>query len=164
MVVTGLTIRKITPADHEKVGAVGFASWAAGEAFEDCYRDPRVIAKVRHEFTVFPLETKGEIFAAEFDAEIVGWGAREGEPNYVSDLWVHPDHQGKGVGGALLLHLCELMTAEGLTTARIDTHAGNTRAIRFYKCCDFTTIWHGIEFSRSMGVPLEKVHMEKQLG
>lgn len=120
-----------------------------------------MIAKVRHEFTVFPLETKGEIFAAEFDAEIVDWGAREGEPNYVSDLWVHPDHQGKGVGGALLLHLCELMTAEGLTTARIDTHAGT---IRLYKRCGFTIIWHGIEFSRSMGVPLEKVHMEKQLG
>ncbi|MGG7581476.1 GNAT family N-acetyltransferase [Rhizobium sp. Nf11,1] len=164
MVVTGLTIRKMTSADHETVGAVGFAAWAAADAFDESYRDPAVIAKIRQEFTVFPRETKGEIFVAQLDAEIVGWIAREGQPNYISDLWVHPHHQGKGVGEALLSYLCELMTAEGLTTARIDTHARNLGAIRLYKRCGFTIIWHGIEFSRSMGVPLEKVHLEKQLG
>lgn len=164
MVVTDLTIRKIKPADHEAVGAVGFAAWAAGAAFEDSYRDPDVIAKVQHEFAVFPRETKGEIFVAELGGEIVGWGAREGKPNYISDLWVHPDHQGKGVGRALLLHFCELMTAEGLATARLDTHARNAGAIRLYERCGFTIIWHGIESSKSMGVPLEKVHMEKRLG
>ncbi|MBB4189890.1 hypothetical protein GGE45_002730 [Rhizobium aethiopicum] len=47
----------MTPADHETVGAVGFTAWAAGDAFEDSYRDPDVIAKVRQEFTVFPQET-----------------------------------------------------------------------------------------------------------
>ncbi|MDK4733837.1 GNAT family N-acetyltransferase [Rhizobium sp. CNPSo 3490] len=164
MVVTGLTIRKMTSADRETVGAVGFAAWAAADAFDENYRDPDVIAKVQHEFAVFPKDTKGEIFVAEIGGEIVGWGAREGEPNYVSDLWVNPDHQRKGVGEALLSYLCELMTAEGLTTARIDTHARNIGAIRLYKRCGFNIIWHGIEFSRSMGVPLEKVHLEKQLG
>ncbi|WP_406867025.1 GNAT family N-acetyltransferase [Rhizobium etli] len=82
----------------------------------------------------------------------------------MSDLWVHPNHQGTGVGEALLSYLCELMRAEGLTTARIDTHARNIGAIRLYKRCGFTIIWHGIEFSWSMGVPREKVHLEKQLG
>ncbi|SCB56885.1 ribosomal-protein-alanine N-acetyltransferase [Rhizobium aethiopicum] len=163
MVVTGLTIRRIAPADHEAVGVVGFAACAAADAFEDSYRDPEVIAKVQHEFAVFPHQAQAEIFVAELDAEIVGWGAREGEPNYMSDLWVHPDHQGKGVGRALLLHCCELMAAEGLATARLDTHARNAGAIRLYEHCGFTIIWHGIEFSKSMGVPLEKVHMEKRL-
>ncbi|MEB3043683.1 GNAT family N-acetyltransferase [Rhizobium mulingense] len=163
MVVTDLTIRIIVPADHEAVGAIGFAAWAAGEAFEDCYRDPHVIAKVQQEFAAFPHETKGEIFVAELAGEIVGWGAREGERNYVSDLWVHPLYQGRGVGRALLLHLCELMATEGLATVRLDTHARNESAIRLYERCGFTIIWHGVEFSKSMGVPLEKVHMEKQL-
>ncbi|WP_221155304.1 GNAT family N-acetyltransferase [Rhizobium lentis] len=155
MVVTELTIRKITHADREAVGAVGFAAWAAGRAFEDSYRDPEVIAKVQHEFAVFPHEAKGEIFVAELDSEIIGWGARDGDPNYVSDLWVHPDHQGRGIGRALLLHLCEVMAAEGLATARLDTHARNEGAIRLYQRCGFTVIWHGIEFSKSMGVPLQ---------
>ncbi|WP_183693213.1 GNAT family N-acetyltransferase [Rhizobium leguminosarum] len=164
MVVTDLTIRKLGAADHEAVGAIGFAAWAAGEAFEDCYRDPGMIAKVQQEFGVFPHEAKGEIFVAELAGEIAGWGAREGERNYVSDLWVHPDFQGRGVGRALLLHLCELMAAERLATVPVDTHARNERAIRLYERCGFSIIWHGVEFSKSMGVPLEKVHMEKKLG
>ncbi|MBB4290589.1 ribosomal-protein-alanine N-acetyltransferase [Rhizobium leguminosarum] len=161
--VTDLTIRKIAAADHQAVGAVGFAAWAASDAFEDSYRDPDVIARVRHEFAIFPKETIGEIFVAERGEMIIGWGARENEPNYVSDLWVHPDHQGKGVGRALLLHLCELMAAEGLATARLDTHAGNDGAIRLYQRCGFTIVWRGREFSKSMGVELEKVHLEKRL-
>lgn len=163
MVVTDLTIRKIAAADHQAVGAVGFAAWAASDAFEDSYRDPDVIARVRHEFAIFPKETIGEIFVAERGEMIIGWGARENEPNYVSDLWVHPDHQGKGVGRALLLHLCELMAAEGLATAVLDTHAGNDGAIRLYQRCGFTIVWRGREFSKSMGVELEKVHLEKRL-
>ncbi|MDC9812557.1 MULTISPECIES: GNAT family N-acetyltransferase [Rhizobium] len=163
MVVTDLTIRKIAAADHQAIGAVGFAAWAASDAFEDSYRDPDVIARVRHEFAIFPKETIGEIFVAERGEMIIGWGARENEPNYMSDLWVHPDHQGKGVGRALLLHLCELMAAEGLATARLDTHAGNDGAIRLYQRCGFTIVWRGREFSKSMGVELEKVHLEKRL-
>lgn len=60
-------------ADHETVGAVGFAAWAASDAFEDSYLDPDVIARVWHEFAIFPEETKGEIFVAERDETIVGW-------------------------------------------------------------------------------------------
>ncbi|MBB4238029.1 ribosomal-protein-alanine N-acetyltransferase [Rhizobium esperanzae] len=161
--VTDLTIRKIAAADHEAVGAVGFAAWAASGAYEDSYRDPDVIVRVRREFAIFPGETKGEIFVAEHGKAIIGWGARENEPNYVSDLWVCPDHQGRGVGRALLVYLCELMAAEGLATARLDTHARNTGAIRLYESCGFTIVWRGREFSRSMGVELEKVHLEKRL-
>ncbi len=150
-------------ADHEVVGALGFAAWAASNAFEDSYLDPYVIARVRHEFAIFPEETKGEIFVAERGETIVGWGARENEPNYMSDLWVHPDHQGKGVGRALLLHLCEVMASEGLAIARLDTHAGNEGAIRLYERCGFSIVWRGREFSESMGVELEKVHLEKRL-
>ncbi|MBB4574306.1 hypothetical protein [Rhizobium lentis] len=101
MVVTDLTIRIIVPADYEAVGAIGFAAWAAGEAFEDCYRDPHVIAKVQQEFAAFPHETKGEIFVAELAGEIVGWGAREGERNYVSDGCIRFIRQGCRPGSAV---------------------------------------------------------------
>ncbi|MBW9053406.1 GNAT family N-acetyltransferase [Rhizobium mesosinicum] len=145
------------------VGVVGFAAWAASNAFEASYRDPAVIDRVKQEFAIFPDETAGEIFVAELDRGIVGWGARENNPNYISDLWVHPDHQGKGIGKALLLYLCELMKGQGLETARLDTHAKNSSAIRLYERCGFKIIWHDIEFAKSMGVPLEKVHLQKQL-
>ena len=65
MVVTDLTIRKITAADHEAVGTVGFAAWAASDAFENSYLDPDVIDKVQREFAIFPRETSGDIFVAK---------------------------------------------------------------------------------------------------
>ena len=57
MVVADLAIRKITAADHEAVGAIGFAAWAASDAFEDSSLDPDVIAKVQREFAIFQGET-----------------------------------------------------------------------------------------------------------
>ncbi|MGK6312962.1 N-acetyltransferase family protein [Neorhizobium sp. DT-125] len=153
----------MTAADHQAVAAVGFGAWSASDAFEDSYLDPAVIARVEHEFAVFPSQTEGEIHVAELDGEIVGWGARENAPNYVSDLWVRPDCQGRGVGRALLLYLCDLMISEGLAIARLDTHAKNSGAIRLYERCGFVIVWRGPEYSKSMGVELEKVHLEKTL-
>lgn len=153
----------MTVADHHVVGEVGFAAWSASDAFEETYLDPDVIARVKHEFAIFPSEGSAEIYVAELDGEIVGWGARENAPNYVSDLWVLPDYQGRGIGRALLLHLCDLMASEGLSVARLDTHAKNAGAIRLYERCGFTIIWRGLEYSKSMGVDLEKVHLEKAL-
>ena len=163
MVVTDLNIRKMTLADREMVGKVGFAAWTASDAFEDSYLDPEVISRVQHEFEIFPSGTQGEIYVAETGGAIVGWTARENARNYISDLWVAPEHQGRGVGRALLLYLCDLMMSEGLPTARLDTHAKNSAAIRLYERCGFTVIWRGVEYSRSMGVDLEKVHLEKVL-
>lgn len=163
MVVTGFTIRKMAAADHKMVGEVGFAAWSASDAFEDSYLDPAVTARVQHEFAIFPSQVEGSIFVAETRGEIVGWTARENAPDYVSDLWVHPDHQGRGIGRALLLHLCDLMVTESVVTARLDTHARNTGAIRLYERCGFVIIWRGREYSKSMGVELEKVHLEKTL-
>ena len=151
-------------ADHHVVGEVGFAAWSASDAFEESYLDPEVVVRVKHEFAIFPSEGGAEIHVAELDGEIVGWGARENAPNYVSDLWVRPDRQGRGVGRSLLLHLCDVIAAEGLRTVRLDTHANNFGAIRLYERCGFAIVWRGFEHSKAMGVELEKVHLEKMLG
>ncbi|WP_425298950.1 GNAT family N-acetyltransferase [Rhizobium sullae] len=118
---------------------------------------------MQHEFAIFPSQTDADIYVAELDRNVVGWSARESSPNYVSDLWVKPDHQGRGIGQALLLHLCDIMAAQGHVKARLDTHAKNSEAIRLYERCGFTIIWRGLEYSKNMGVDLEKVHLEKAL-
>lgn len=153
----------MTAADHAAVGRIGFAAWAASEAFDESYSNPDVIARVEREFAIFPGEGGAEIHVAALAGELVGWCARETRPNYISDLWVSPAHQGKGIGRSLLLHLCNLIAAEGHATARLDTHARNARAIRLYEGCGFDIVWRGTEFSKSMGVDLEKVHLEKPL-
>ncbi|MDM9645276.1 GNAT family N-acetyltransferase [Rhizobium sp. S163] len=153
----------MTIADHMLVGEVGFAAWKSSDAFKGSDLAVEISERVRHEFSIFAESTSGDVHVAELDGVVAGWAARDGARDYVSDLWVHPDHQGRGVGRALVLHVLELISADGHPLARIDTHASNTGAVRLYERCGFAIVWRGIEFSKSMGIDLEKVHMEKAL-
>ena len=153
----------MTIADHSVVGEVGFAAWESSDAFKGHDLAAEISERVRHECSIFAASTSGDVHIAELDGVIAGWTARDGARDYVSDLWVHPDHQGRGIGRALVLHVLELISVEGHPSARIDTHASNAGAIRLYERCGFAIVWRGIEFSKSMGIDLEKVHMEKAL-
>ncbi|MGI2035844.1 GNAT family N-acetyltransferase [Rhizobium panacihumi] len=153
----------MTIADHLVVGEVGFAAWKSSDAFDPAYANADVIERVWHDFAIFPENTSGDVHLAEIDGVIVGWAARDNDRDYVSDVWVHPDHQGRGVGRALVLHILSVIAAEGHPVARISTHASNANAIRLYERCGFEAVWRGIEFSKSMNVDLEKVHLTKRL-
>lgn len=153
----------MTVADHAVVGLVGFAAWRSSDAFEDVYLDPQVIDRLRGQFTIFPMETTGDLHVASLDGAIVGWAARDGARDCISDLWVDPNYQGRGVGRTLILRLLDIIGAEDHPLARIQTHAKNGAAIRLYQRCGFIIVWRGREFSKSMGTELEKVHLEKAL-
>jgi [ribosomal protein S18]-alanine N-acetyltransferase len=69
-----------------------------------------------------------------------------------------------GIGRSLIDHLLSRMRGDGITLATIHTHASNSGAIRLYERAGFRIVWRGMEFSRSAGAELEKVHMERVLG
>ncbi len=153
----------MTVADHHVVGEVGFAAWKSSDAFDDAYLDPEVITRVAKEFAIFPTSTQGDVHVAELGGEVVGWAARDSARDYISDAWVEPQCQGRGVGRTLVQHLLDLIASEGHVLARIHTHGKNVGAIRLYERCGFAIVWRGMEFSKSMGVDLEKVHLQKSL-
>lgn len=163
MVVGALNIRQMTVADHRVVGEVGFAAWKSSDAFKGIDLDDDVIGRARNAFESFAPATEAKVYIAERGGELLGWAAQDGAPNYVSDLWVRPDQQGKGVGRALLLHLIEVIRTAGYETATIQTQASNVGAIRLYERCGFKIVWRGVEHSKSLGIDLEKVHLEKIL-
>jgi len=107
----------MTEADADRVGEVGFAAWAANPVLNDCGAD--VSERVCSAFRDFAATGSKVILVAESDGDIVGWIARDGEADYVSDLWVDPDCQGRGVGRALIEHVFSLMRHEGVECARI---------------------------------------------
>ncbi len=153
----------MTVADHNVVGEVGFAAWKSSDAFRGIDLSADVLERTAKAYGIFAGETKGEVWIADLDGEVAGWAARDGAPNYISDIWVSPDHQGKGIGRALVLHSIDRIKAEGHATAAIHTHARNAGAIRLYQRCGFVVVWRGIEYSKSMGMDLEKVHLEQSL-
>jgi ribosomal-protein-alanine N-acetyltransferase len=153
----------MTVADHHVVGEVGFAAWKSSDAIKGVALTSDVMERTRKAYDRFAAETQGEVLLAELDGRIVGWCGRDGAPNYISDLWVLPDHQGRGIGRTLVLRACERIAADRHRTVTIHTHAKNDGAIRLYQRCGFVIAWRGIEYSKSMGVDLEKVHLEKPL-
>ncbi|OAE37469.1 acetyltransferase [Agrobacterium tumefaciens] len=150
-------------ADRDAVGFVGFAAWRAGEAFDAAYLDSCVIERVRSEFESFAKSPTGDVVVAEIDGDVVGWGACDVKPHHISDLWVNPAWQGKGIGKALIVRFLDRMRAEGLPLATIDTHANNRNAIGLYERCGFQIVWRGMEWSEIMKVDLEKVKLEQKL-
>lgn len=163
MVVSGLKIREMTVADHIVVGEVGFTAWQSSDAFRNVELSAETVERTRLAYMAFATEAMGDVRLAEVDGTVVGWCARDSEPDYVSDLWMQPEWQGRGIGRALLVDALERIRGAGFAKARIHTHANNDGAIRLYERCGFRIIWSGSEYSRSMGITLEKVHMEADL-
>ncbi len=153
----------MTEADRNAVGLIGFRAWQSSSAFEHSYLDPAVIARVGAEFASFARETTCDVVVADIDGTIVGWGAQAGEPDYISDIWIDPGNQGRGIGRVLVEHFVNKMRMSGIAVAKIATHAKNVHAIRAYQRCGFAIVWHGKEWSKSMQVELEKVRLEKPL-
>lgn len=83
----------------------------------------------------------------EFDARLCFVVTSAGEPagfalcwtsGFMKDLVVHPGHQGRGVGRALLLTALQVFKACGHREAALKVHADNMAARRLYVACGFT--------------------------
>jgi ribosomal protein S18 acetylase RimI-like enzyme len=62
---------------------------------------------------------------------ILGFSAGDGQCGWIWALFVDPDHQGRGIGQALLRYACRSLIEAGFTHATLTTEPG-TRAARFY--------------------------------
>ncbi|THF52289.1 GNAT family N-acetyltransferase [Allorhizobium terrae] len=157
------TLRLMTAADHDVVGRVGWESWRSTGPLDRGFADPKVGQRVKNAFLRFPSTTNGHVVVADMDGCVVGWGAREDEPDYISDIWIAPDFQRRGIGAGLVQHFCAVMHSEGLRQARIATHQKNYSAIALYKRCGFDIVWQGMEHDSIMGLELPKVRLKKLL-
>lgn len=157
-----VVVRRALPGEGKALGAIGFAAWAASHfAIADAGRVDR--AALLADFVRLGEEHPDIILAAEVEGQLAGWGAREDHNHCISDLWVAPDYQGRGVGTALLRALEAEVAALGLLRVELETLATNTRAIHFYERHGFIVEWRGEKFSSSLGYAIDKVRMNKSL-
>jgi ribosomal protein S18 acetylase RimI-like enzyme len=78
------------------------------------------------------------VWVAQHGAAIVGFLAIEG--SYVDRLYIHPEHQRRGVGTALITKA----KAISPTGVQLHTHVKNTQARTFYEQHDFKAVKFGI--------------------
>lgn len=69
-----------------------------------------------------------EIWIAERDHRVAGWGAIRGD--YLEGLYVAPEYAGRGVGSALLGRLEALMRGQGIRAVRAEA-SSNAKAFYF---------------------------------
>ena len=157
-----IVVRRARPGEGKALGAIGFAAWAASAfAVNDRGRvDRRALLA---DFETLGMERPETILVAEADGRPAGWGAREDRNHCISDLWVSPGWQGRGIGAALLHALEAEVAALGLATVALETLATNAGAIRFYERHGYVVAWRSEKFSRSLGYAIDKVGMNKSL-
>jgi ribosomal-protein-alanine N-acetyltransferase len=97
-------LRAAMPADADAVVRIGFEAYCSN--FDDlepgAMADPAYRAAVRDMFARDFAAGLAAYRIAELDGVAVGFGARPPGEAHVSEMWVDPAFQGRGVGAALL--------------------------------------------------------------
>jgi GNAT superfamily N-acetyltransferase len=111
-----VTVRAARPEEAARLSELALrakASWGYDAAFmEAC----------RAELTLTPEKVAAwRVWVAEADGEIAGMVALNlGVGAEVEDFFVEPQHQGRGVGGALMAELLAAARAAGASTVEVD--------------------------------------------
>lgn len=143
------------------LAALGALAWeqafrASGEATGDL--------KKNAEATYFHFCTQywPVITVAEIDREILGWGAVQDSDNKITDLWVLPNFQRKGIGSALLKALETQIIARDYKTAKLDTHARNGPALAFFNAHDYAVSSFQSSYSQELDRNVDILVLKKR--
>lgn len=168
--MTERLFRTMTDADRTGVADIGFSSWQANRLYQEWF-DPAVEARTQSWLKDWVQNPKCDVVVCVVNGTVVGWGARDNyeDPgcgaalDYISDLWVDPGTQGRGIGSALLSALMDRMRADRLDRARIEVAQANLRAIDLYVRQGFRETWRGVKMSETLGLPLPRILLERTL-
>jgi len=110
------------------------------------------------------------VLVAELDGQVCGfaslspWRDRPAYATTVEDsVYVHRDHQGKGVGSALLEALVTTATAHGFHACMARIVGGHDASIALHRRCGFEVVGTEREVGRKFGKWLDVVLMERLL-
>jgi GNAT superfamily N-acetyltransferase len=137
------TIRRAEPRDAAEIAEVHIVSMRTAMPFlPELHTDEETRAWVRE--TLLPQQ---EVWVAEAGGRVVGMAALDGD--MLSQLYILPGAQGRGIGGALFAH------AQALCPAGFRFYAfqRNTRARAFYEARGCVAIEFGDGSGNEEGEP-----------
>lgn len=157
-----LTLRCGQPGDVDALVQLATAAMATSIGKLDDFAGRE--ADIYVAFTRFITDALDQVIVAEQQGTLLGFAATEGRSDEISDVWVEPAHQGKGIG-AILLAACEAQIKQwGFSCSWLTTHAQNTRASNFYRTHGYALLNVHTAPSESLsGVSYPKALLGKQL-
>lgn len=156
-----IAIRPASSAEAQDLAAIGLAAWE--KAIRVWGEDAdRLRENAREAYYDFCTRCWPDILVAEWDGDLAGWGSCEKADDFITDLWVLPEYQGRGIGTALLEQIEAGIIERGFPSARLDTHARNLDAIRLYKRLGYRVATYFVTYSESLDEDIDKVEMIKE--
>lgn len=155
-----IRIRPARMAELDRLAAIGLSAWERGIR-------PLVpgVAWQRmrsvNPFRAFLRHRGSSIMVADLRDEPAGIAARDGD--CISDLWVAPLYEGRGVGSALLATLEDAIAKGGHAEARLEVLSTNLRALALYRRRGYRPAWEGFRRDLSLGIELHKLGLTKSL-
>lgn len=140
---------------------IGLSAWenaTAGIGDVAAMRDP-----ARRAFDDFLTSHWLSVILVENENRVCGWAAREGLDGIISDLWINPDAQGRGLGSALLADVERRIAADGFDVASAKTHAQNTAAVAFFQRAGYRVKWLSTAYSQRLDRDVEFIGLSKPL-
>lgn len=151
-------IRNARPDELDRLAAIMLAAWQQGIA--PLVPGPAPVVGIGA--PTLPRTTSA-LLVATVAGEPVGLAAADVGNAYVSDLWVEPACQGRGVGSALLAALEARIAATGRRIVQLEVLSANVRAMALYRYRGYRPVWEGLKLDRGLGLPLHKTGMRKRL-
>ncbi|MCY0146545.1 GNAT family N-acetyltransferase [Hoeflea sp. G2-23] len=155
-----LAIRPANSADAQHLARIGLAAWeaAVGAWGEDA---DRLRDNAEAAYYDFCTRFWPDILVAEWNGDLAGWGSCEKADDFITDLWVDPAFQGRGLGTGLLEVIEGQIKQRGYPAARLETHARNAGAIRLYKRLGYRVKAYLVTYSDVLDEDVDKVEMIK---
>jgi ribosomal-protein-alanine N-acetyltransferase len=157
-----IRIRPARMIELDRLAAIGLAAWERGIA---PLVPMQVWDRVRliNPFRAFLRERGSSIVVADLNGEPVGIAARDSGGDYISDLWVAPGREGRGVGSALLAALEARISQAGYPKARLEVLTANVRALALYRRRGYRPVWEAFKRDLTLGIELHKTGLAKSL-
>ena len=156
-----LSLRAAREGDAALLAAIGLRSWANAASaigITDVLRD-----NARASFENFAHSSWRSVTLAEAGGIVVGWAARENFDETMTDFWVDPIYQRRGVGAALLGRIEQQIVDRGLPVAKLESHAQNEQAVSFFRKHGYRVSWLSMIYSTKLDREVQSVGLQKQL-
>lgn len=157
-----IEIRNALRGEILTLAQLGLAAWCRGLK---PLVPPATSRKIEKENPFIPfLEAMGSrVLVAVLDGQAAGIAACEHQDDCISDVWVDPGFEGRGVGSALIQALEEDISRRGYSTARIHVAAANERARGLYEYLGYRQVSRQTAFDPILEISLEKIQLAKRL-